>query len=345
MTARRPPSLRDPENYGQRLANGLRTFGVGSDGGRVLQAAPAAPLADSSATEVTDGSDISGGTSLTFTEDAFTVATSSVFALSYVPVAGSVNVYLNGMRLGVTADYTLSSYVVTVTITLSAGDDLRVWYVTDGTTPTVYSASLIGSGVASNGSFATSQTVTVSGTVAVGDFLIAFARGSGTTPTPPSGWTLVRDDVNTAGYGHAVVYYRVATSADVSSHAYTWSGPTDNWTVATLGYRGPTSVYASAGTIDQGGGTSTTAPSLTAPAGGGLLIASFSYNYNGFGPTGSPRYTTATGMTARTQANGNGWIVSEQQEQIVPAAATGTRTASTSPTSGPNNIGQAVLLV
>jgi hypothetical protein len=56
VTARRPPSLRDPENYGQRLSSAFRALGVGSDGGRVLQTAPVQPLPDAAASEL--GSDV-----------------------------------------------------------------------------------------------------------------------------------------------------------------------------------------------------------------------------------------------------------------------------------------------
>lgn len=346
--SRRPPSQRDPQYVGARIDRALaqRIPGIG----RLTNSSPVRDDVRTAARATASSTLLSSA--VVFRRDRFAIAVvPATLTLTYLPMPDSAHVYVNGLEQDEGADYTIDQATLTLTAGMVAvGDVVDVRYASlkglpAALPPDVYSGLFIGSGSVSNGSFATSQTVFVSGAVAVGDLLVAFTRASGGAPLPPAGWTAVRSDLNTALFGYAEIYKRTATSADVASPTYTWTGPTDNWTVAVLAYRGPTTVAAHAGLIDQGSAASIDAPSVTAPADGGILVCSWSYNINGFGPTGTPRLNLSSGMTRRTMALANGWVDCEQQELIVPAGATGVRTATTvSGSSVPFKIGQSVVL-
>lgn len=116
MTARRPPSLRDPENYGQRLANGLRAMSKGTDGGRVLNAAPVTALADAEAEDTE--SDVVTVT-VAFAHDRLPTsgtlaAAATTMTLTASPLTDSLHLYLNGLELDEGTDYTLSGRTVTI---------------------------------------------------------------------------------------------------------------------------------------------------------------------------------------------------------------------------------------
>lgn len=71
---------------------------------------------------------------------------------------------------------------------------------------------------------ATSVVVTKPANIAVSDLMIAYITGiSLTNLTPPSGWTSADDRTNGALQMRSVIYYRIATSADVSATNYTWT--------------------------------------------------------------------------------------------------------------------------
>jgi|ERR1041385_517486 hypothetical protein len=57
------------------------------------------------------------------------VAGTTVFTLSYTPVSGSVNVFLNGVLQDSSADYTLSGTTVTLTTSTVTGDTVIVSYL------------------------------------------------------------------------------------------------------------------------------------------------------------------------------------------------------------------------
>ena len=141
MTARRPPSLRDPNNYGQRLANGLRAMSKGSDGGRVLNASPIR-LADAADAPDLDLSPAGGAASeVAFLRDRFPTSgtlsgAASTLALTATPASSSLHLYLNGLELDEGTDYTLSGSTVTVLTPAGtgAGDILEARYAYDGIT-------------------------------------------------------------------------------------------------------------------------------------------------------------------------------------------------------------------
>lgn len=139
MTARRPPTLRDPQNYGQRLSNGLRAMAKGSDAGRVLSASPVTWLdaADAPDLDLSPAGD--AGAELAFLHDRFpttgtlTGAATSL-TLTAIPTANSLHLYLNGLELDEGTDYTLSGNTVTVLAAAetTAGDVLEARYAYDG---------------------------------------------------------------------------------------------------------------------------------------------------------------------------------------------------------------------
>ena len=143
MTARRPPSLRDPENYGQRLANGLRAMSKGSDGGRVLNASPITStggLGGGDAPDL-DLSPAGDASSDAYQRDRFPTsgtlsAAATTLPLTAVPAANSLHLYLNGVELDEGTDYTLSGSTVTVLTAAGtgAGDFLNARYAYDGVT-------------------------------------------------------------------------------------------------------------------------------------------------------------------------------------------------------------------
>ncbi len=54
--------------------------------------------------------------------------TNTVYTLASTPVVGSVKVYLNGMRMKVTEDYTISGTTLTFLIAPATGDNILIDY-------------------------------------------------------------------------------------------------------------------------------------------------------------------------------------------------------------------------
>lgn len=137
MTARRPPSLRDPQNYGLRLANGLRSMARGSDGGRILNASP-----------VRDVTSVEAGVDDDATSTASTTWTPELIVAGYARVA--TNIAPPGLR--VPFDCVLDSIYLRVG-TAPTGAALIIVVKVAGVTASTLTVAASGTSTSSSGLF------------------------------------------------------------------------------------------------------------------------------------------------------------------------------------------------
>jgi hypothetical protein len=218
--------------------------------------------------------------------------------------------------------------------------------VNGGTTLTVFDQiTLRAASSAGAGSGVLSLTIgTPPGTIADDLLLAAIAiRPQTASVTPPSGWTLVRRNDNAAGASNSLlVYRRVATSAEPTSHTWSFS--------ASTGSAGGISCLAWVDTttpIDVHGGQSTpsslshAAPTVTSTVANAMLVT-----VHGF--SSAATWTSPTGMAeafdVRSQALGATGIAVSAHSVLWPSAgATGSRTAVASNDADTGNTASIVL--
>ena len=164
-------------------------------------------------------------------------------------------------------------------------------------------------------------------------------RGSATIATP-TGWTLVRTDVNGSTM-RVSTYRRFAASSEPVSYAFTFSKSTTASTAGIAVYSGVDAtnpINAHAGQVNTRSTTQVVAPAVTTTTGGTLLTGIF----------GSASLVTTTppaGMTERydVSSNGSSKVAEERaDQQLVAAGSTGTRTATISKAA--SSIGQSIAL-
>jgi hypothetical protein len=164
-------------------------------------------------------------------------------------------------------------------------------------------------------------------------------RGSATIATP-TGWTLIRSDVNGSTM-RVSTYRRFAATNEPASYVFTFSKSTTASTAGMAVYAGvdPTNpINAHAGQVNTRNTTQVVAPALTTTIAGTLLTSIF----------GSASLVTATppsGMTERydISSNGSSKVAEESADQQLGAAgSTGTRTATISKAT--SSIGQSIAL-
>lgn len=177
-----------------------------------------------------------------------------------------------------------------------------------------------------------------------GDLLLASIdlRGSATI-TPPSGWVLVRQDVNGTAMRKAT-FRRVASAAEPPS--YTWTFSAARGAVGSMSsYSGVSTtapVPASSGQANTTSSKQVGAPSVTTTSPNSVVVGLF-------GVAREATFTPPSGMTERTDVSSptssasNKRVSGETADVLTTAAgATGTRVA-TSSTAGPS-VGQLVVL-
>lgn len=184
MTARRPPSLRDPENYGQRLAHGLRAMSKGSDGGRVLNASPISwsDPADAPDLDLSPAGDATSETAAQrdrFPASGTLAGTETALSLTAVPLSGSLHLYLNGIEQDEGIDYTLSGSTVTIltAMGIASGDVIDTRYLDTGVTVAGVAGTVL---FRWNFDVAPNTTATPAWTVANGTFAVGSARHGAT---------------------------------------------------------------------------------------------------------------------------------------------------------------------
>jgi len=187
---------------------------------------------------------------------------------------------------------------------------------------------------------ATSLTINRPAAVAIGDLLVAALDVRGTpTITPPSGWTLVRIDVNGTTMRQAV-YSRVVGLSEPSSYRWLFSTKASAAGLV-VAYRGADTAAGVQGTSGQANGSSTTitAPSVTTAAPGALVVGFFGIATNA-------TFTPPPGMREAIEVSQNGGknkAAIEAADLIAPlAGATGARSATSS--SSALNVGQLVVV-
>lgn len=120
MSSRRPPSQRNAEYAVQRHGRQLQSMSPGTAGGRLASAAPIRVTSDALATVAPglDGND----SAVLFAYDTFALTGAApTLTLSYVPVAGSLHVYLNGLEQLEGTDYSLNGLTLTVLAAMNTG--------------------------------------------------------------------------------------------------------------------------------------------------------------------------------------------------------------------------------
>jgi len=196
----------------------------------------------------------------------------------------------------------------------------------------------VGSTVDANTAKSTSVTLnTPAGAIAGDVFVAQITVRDSATITPPSGWTLIRS--NLQGDLRQSLYYWVA-AAPISA-SYTWSlGASVRSAGGLAVYRGVENTTPIDAHSGQGGsGTSITAPSITTTVNYALLVAFFG------AANGNTDITIPTGMslvfTRADKAGNAGATIAAASQLQTSAGASGTRTAT-----GPNanNIGQLIAL-
>ena len=216
-------------------------------------------------------------------------------------------------------DGTTDSNVATVTITVSpkgggggGGGSISLRSSSSGANPT-----------------STSLTIPAPTGVQAGDVMVAGISVRGQPAiTPPSGWALVRQDVNGTTQKQAV-YYKVATGSEPGSYTWTFaaSRAASGGILDYIGVNTSNPIDASGGQVNATASRSVTAPSITTSTPGDQLIGFFCM-------TGNNTFTPPTGQTERYDVVSNTvspYIASEGADELQSAAgATGSRTATTS---------------
>jgi WxL domain surface cell wall-binding len=185
-----------------------------------------------------------------------------------------------------------------------------------------------------NGAGSTSIVMTVPSGVAVGDLLVASVNASGTTAfTAPTGWTSLIAGASTGYYGTEA--YRVATAADAAGASYTWSlGATARKaTGSMLSYVGVDTTTIGTPSATLGSSTTLTFNSVTTAVANSRVILSGS----GFNSTSAftltPPGTATTRLNFGTSSTGSQVRSYTGDFLQATAGATGTKTATLSPSS------------
>jgi acid phosphatase type 7 len=215
-------------------------------------------------------------------------------------------------------DGTTDSNVATVTITVSPTGG--------GGGGGGGSISLRSSSSAANPT-STSLTIPAPAGVQAGDVMVAGISVRGQPAiTPPSGWVLVRQDVNGTTQKQAV-YYKVATGSEPGSYTWTFAASRAA-TGGILDYTGVNTanpIDASGGQVNSTSSRSVTAPSITTTVAGDQLVGFFCI-------TGNNTFTPPAGEAERFDVASNAvspYISSEGADELDSTAGpTGSRTAT-----------------
>jgi hypothetical protein len=146
--------------------------------------------------------------------------------------------------------------------------------------------------------------------------------------TPPSGWALVRQDVNGTTQKQAV-YSKVATPSEPGSYTWTFaaSRAASGGILDYIGVNTANPIDASGGQVNATASRSVTAPSITTSTPGDQLIGFFCM-------TGNNTFTPPPGETERYDVASNAvspYIASEGADELQSVAGdTGSRTATAS---------------
>lgn len=166
--------------------------------------------------------------------------------------------------------------------------------------------------------------------VATGDVMLAVLSWDGAASiAAPTGWTVIREDVQATLPKRQKLFYRVATAVEPATYTFTATGvaPADGVGVISA-YRG----VDTASPVDVHGGQAQvnppdpliTAPSVTPTASAGRMLVGF------FSASSKGVITSAPGMTERAEiqaADANDYALEVADEAIPPLVATGTRVA------------------
>ncbi len=186
----------------------------------------------------------------------------------------------------------------------------------------------------------TSITVAKPAGVTTNDVLLGVVSARSTpTITPPSGWTLVRSDVNGTSITQAV-YSHVAGASEPSNYTWTFNAPVTTAIGTIDAYSG----VSTATPVDVSGGqtnassTSVTAPSVTTTVANDMVVGFF-------GTSNDATFTPPSGMTERSDIldHTTSDLAVETADVVkTSAGATGTKVATASKAAA--NIGQLVAL-
>jgi hypothetical protein len=190
-------------------------------------------------------------------------------------------------------------------------------------------------GSTSDGSSTGRASITLSrpaGSVA-GDVLVAaVATNADATIVPPSGWTVVRDDVITGAVRQAV-YVKVVGSAEPTSYQWTVPEGTRRVGGGITAYSGVdrTQPVDAVGALMNGSGTAVAAPSVSASVANTMLVQLVTVNAEG-------TLTAPAGMTEAWEAaspntaagNARDVLVSSSQASQAASGPTGSRVATAS---------------
>ena len=190
-----------------------------------------------------------------------------------------------------------------------------------------------------NAAAASNLTIIKPSSAVAGDFMIAAVSAipSSAVITPPTGWTLIRTQVQANPNSSVLAtYYRVAGASEAASYTWTLSSSHSGAVGGIITYSGvdtsaPIDVSAQAPTPND---SVHTAPSVTTTQAGDMLITVHEY-------TTTRTWLPPTGMTERvdiaTVSNTSSGVTLEMNELLLGAAGlTGTKTATASP---PKDVG------
>ena len=193
-----------------------------------------------------------------------------------------------------------------------------------------------------------SISLTAPAGLATGDVMVAFLTANVSSQpninTPPAGWTLQLEKNDGANLG-VVVYYRVATSADVAgTTTYSWGF--DNparGAGAILAFRGvsPTTPIIASASSANGASTTYTAPSIAPSVANTMLVALYSAGNGGASALSNPAGLTQA-FDVNTGAGPNGVLIGGFYGALAGSGATGSRTTTSS--SNAVNIGVSLAL-
>lgn len=281
---------------------------------------------------------VAGGTAAGVTSElvqslpALTQAMAGDVTAPSLAVSGTLTQTLAALTQSVTGDVALPPTSGTLGQTLPA---LTQAMAATSTEPAV-GLSIVGTSTTTptSSQSSTSTCDKPSGT-AEGMLLLAFVRIANILPgtdasnvTPPSGWTFLRLDSDSAGNpfrSHSIVYYKIAGASEPVD--YTWSGLSSAiWQIGVHAIDGHDGIDTSGGA----GATSTstmTLPSISPSVAGCLLIASWSGWRSGrtskWGTPSGGSLAEIYNLPATATADVIGAM--DAQEILASAGATGTR--------------------
>ena len=208
---------------------------------------------------------------------------------------------------------------------------------------TVASALSFNSASAGHNTVATSLTLTAPAGSIRGDVMIASVDADGSpTVSPPTGWTLIRTDVNAASTHMSQSLYRHVVGASEPT-SYTWQLSAKVGAGGTVvDYRGadasnPVDVSSGQGSVKS---AQIVAPSLNVASAGELLVGSF--GYSDIGQIGAPAGMTSRVSDMSANPPGQRTTVELADQSLTAAGRTGTRSVGFSQPE--NSIGQLVAL-